>query len=161
MAVSLRESVDRIADPRNLDASVAEVFRLMLNADCGQLQGALPQEDETVSAVVGFGGLLSGACVFRAGGSTARLMAERMTGIRFETLDDTVKDAIGEICNMLAGAWKGRMPELAAHCGLSVPAVITGRDYRLHVQSPEFRFQRVYGFEGARFEVTIVCDGMV
>jgi chemotaxis protein CheX len=87
-------------------------------------------------------------------------MAERMTGIGFAALDDTVKDAVGEICNMLAGAWKGRMPELAAHCGLSVPAVITGRDYHLHVQSPEFRFQHVYKFEGARFEVTIVCDGV-
>ena len=161
MAVSLRASVDRIADPRNLDASVAEVFRMMLGADCRLSEGAVPPEDETVSAVVGFGGLLSGACVFRAGGSTARQMAERMTGTRFEALDDTVKDAIGEICNMLAGAWKGRVPELAAHCGLSVPAVITGRDYRLHVQSPEFRFQRMYGFEEARFEVTIVCDGMV
>jgi chemotaxis protein CheX len=140
--------------------SVAEVFRLMLGTECEKLHGVLPSEDETVSAVVGFGGLLSGACLFRAGSSTARLMAGRMTGVRFETLDDTVKDAIGEICNMLAGAWKGRVPELAAHCGLSVPAVITGRDYRLHMQSPEFRFQRLYGFEDARFEVTIVCDGM-
>ena len=160
MPVSLRASMSRIADPRDLDASVAEVFRLMLGVTCELVEEPLPPEDETVSAVVGFGGLLSGACVFRAGSSTARLMAERMTGICFATLDDTVKDAIGEICNMLAGAWKGRMPELAAHCGLSVPAVITGRDYRLHVQSPEFRFQHVYGFDGARFEVTIVCDGM-
>ena len=48
---------------------------------------------------------------------------------------------IGEICNMLAGTWKGKVPELAANCGLSVPAVITGRDYNLHVQAPEFQLQ--------------------
>ena len=30
MAVSLRESVERVSDPQNLDASVEEVFRLML-----------------------------------------------------------------------------------------------------------------------------------
>jgi hypothetical protein len=54
-------------------------------------------------------------------------------------VDDTVKDGIGEICNMLAGAWKGKVPDLAANCGLSVPAVITGRDYNLHVQAPEFK----------------------
>lgn len=160
MAGTLRGCVSRIADPANLDASVKEVFSTMLGAGCELVDGELEHETETVSAVVGFGGLLSGACVFRAGGSTARLIAERMTGVRYDTLDDTVKDAIGEICNMLAGAWKGRVPELAAQCGLSVPAVITGRDYRLHVNAPEFRFQRTYGFDGARFEVTIVCDGL-
>ena len=34
MAVSLRESVQRVSDPRNLDASVEEVFRLMLGIEC-------------------------------------------------------------------------------------------------------------------------------
>jgi chemotaxis protein CheX len=61
---------------------------------------------------------------------------------------------------MLAGSWKGKVPELAAHCGLSVPAVITGRNYNLHVQAPEFRLQHVYAFDGMKFEVTILCDGL-
>ena len=30
MVVSLRESVQQVSDPRNLDASVEEVFRMML-----------------------------------------------------------------------------------------------------------------------------------
>ena len=34
MTVSLRESVQRNSDPRNLDASVEEVFRLMLGVEC-------------------------------------------------------------------------------------------------------------------------------
>ena len=70
-----------------------------------------------------------------------------MTGMEFHEVDDTVKDGIGEICNMLAGAWKGKVPELAANCGLSVPAVITGRDYRLHVQAPEFQLHHAYRFD--------------
>ena len=77
-------------------------------------------------------------------------IAAHMTGMEFEAIDDTVKDGIGEICNMLAGAWKGKVPDLAANCGLSVPAVITGRDYNLHVQAPEFQLHHVYRFdEGA------------
>jgi chemotaxis protein CheX len=83
-----------------------------------------------------------------------------MSGMEFTSIDDTVKDAIGEIGNMLAGAWKGKVPDLAANCGLSVPAVITGRDYNLHVQAPEFQLHHVYRFEDACFEVTIVCDGL-
>jgi chemotaxis protein CheX len=113
-----------------------------------------------VTAVVGFGGVLSGACVFRTGGAASKKIAARMTGMEFEEIDDTVKDAIGEICNMLAGSWKGRVPLLAANCGLSIPAVITGSNYKLRVQAPEFRLDRTYGFEDATFDVTIICDGM-
>lgn len=160
MPVSLRESVGRVSDPQNLDASVEEVFRLMLGLACTREAGPALREQETVTAVVGFGGILSGACVFRSGGSVAVRIAAQMTGMDLTRIDDTVKDGIGEICNMLAGAWKGKVPELAANCGLSVPAVITGRDYNLHVQAPEFQLHHIYGFDGHAFEVTIVCDGL-
>jgi len=35
MAVSLRESVQLVSDPRNLDASVDEVFQMMLELPAG------------------------------------------------------------------------------------------------------------------------------
>lgn len=160
MALSLRESVHLVSDPENLDASVEEVFRLMLGVHCVRAAAVEEAEPESVTAVVGFGGLLSGACVFRCGALAAMKVAAHMTGMNFDEVDDTVKDGIGEICNMLAGAWKGKVPDLAANCGLSVPAVITGRDYQLHVQAPEFQLYHTYRFEDACFAVTIVCDGL-
>jgi chemotaxis protein CheX len=160
MAVSLRESVELVSDPRNLDASVEEVFQLMLGVNCRRDSGEVVREPESVTAVVGFGGLLSGACVFTSGGQAAMKIAGHMTGMEFTEIDDTVKDGIGEICNMLAGAWKGKVPALAANCGLSVPAVITGRDYNLHVQAPEFKLNHIYRFDDTSFAVTIICDGL-
>jgi len=160
MAVSLRESVQQVSDPRNLDASVEEVFRLMLGLECQHDAGPAAHDRESVTAVVGFGGLLSGACVFSLGAKAALKVAAQMTGMEFDAIDNTVKDGIGEICNMLAGAWKGKVPEMAANTGLSVPAVITGRDYNLHVQAPEFQIHHIYRFGEETFEVTIVCDGL-
>ncbi len=164
MALSLRKSVDLVSDPKNLEESVEEVFGLMLGVHCERRASvgvdAMDCELESVTAVVGFGGLLSGACVFKCGASAAMKMAAHMTGMDFHEIDDTVKDGIGELCNMLAGAWKGKVPDLAANCGLSVPAVITGRDYKLHVQAPEFQLQHIYWFEDSCFAVTIVCDGL-
>jgi len=160
MTLSLRESVHLVSDPSNLDESVHEVFQMMLGVNCVREREPVHAELEAVTAVVGFGGILSGACVFRTGSPASRQMAARMTGMEFEEVDDTVKDAVGEICNMLAGSWKGRVPQLAANCGLSVPAVITGRNYKLHVQAPEFRLHHSYRFEDASFEVTIICDGL-
>ena len=161
MALSLRDSVHLVSDPRNLDTSVEEVFHLMLGVNCRRYSGPVEAgEPESVTAVVGFGGLLSGACVFRSGSSAAMKIAAHMTGMEFEEVDDTVKDGIGEICNMVAGAWKGKVTDLAANCGLSIPAVITGRDYNLHVQAPEFKLHHTYKFDDANFEVTIICDGL-
>ena len=161
MAVSLRESVEQVSDPRNLDSSVDEVFQMMLGVNCRRESVAADtRQSASVAAVVGFGGLLSGACVFRSGQEAALEIAAHLTGMEFAEIDDTVKDAIGEICNMLAGAWKGKVPELAANCGLSVPAVITGSDYDLRVQAPEFQLHHLYRFEESSFSVTIVCDGL-
>ena len=160
MAVSLRKSVETVSDPRNLDASVEEVFHMMLGVECHRDDLPVAAEPESVTAVVGFGGLLSGACVFHSGAGAAMRIAAHMTGMEFTETDDTVKDGIGEICNMLAGVWKGKVPELAANCGLSIPAVITGRDYNLRVQAPEFKLHHAYRFEDACFDVTIVCDGL-
>jgi chemotaxis protein CheX len=160
MTLSLRENVNQVSDPKNLDSSVEEVFQMMLGINCERFDGPVLTEAESVTAVVGFGGLLSGACVFKSGCTTAKSVAAHMTGMEFDEVDDTVKDGIGEICNMLAGAWKGKVPNLSANCGLSVPAVITGRDYNLHVQAPEFQLVHCYRFENGSFEVTIVCDGL-
>ena len=94
-------------------------------------------------------------------GETAALeIAAKLTGMEFSEIDDTVKDAIGEVCNMLAGAWKGRVPDLSANCGLSIPAVITGSNYNIHVQAPEFRLHHTYRFDQTAFAVTIICDGL-
>jgi len=164
MAMTLRESVHLVSDPENLDASVEEVFRLMLGVDCKRQAVAWKLEEhsheELVTAVVGFGGALSGACFLRCSAGTAMKFVAQMTGLEFPELDDTVQDGLGEICNMLAGAWKGKVPKLNAQCSLSVPTVIAGRDYNLHVHKPEFEMSHTYSYQDDRFSVTIVCDGM-
>ena len=133
---------------------------MMLGSACSVTEELPAEEPETITAVVGFGGLLSGACVFRCGASAALSIAAKLTGMEFAEIDDTVKDAIGEVCNMLAGTWKGRIPDLSANCGLSIPAVITGSNYRMHIQAPEFRLHHIYLLEDTSFEVTIICDGL-
>lgn len=157
---SLRKAVHLVSDPKNLDESVGEVFDLMLGVHCVHRSADKLAGSEAVTAVVGFGGVLSGACVFRCGAAEAIRIASHLAGSELTELDDTVKDGIGEICNMLAGAWKGKIPDLAAHTGLSIPAVITGRDYNLRIQAPEFQLHHDYEFDETRFAVTIVCDAL-
>jgi chemotaxis protein CheX len=118
MTQTLRDSVHLVADPKNLDASVDKVFRLMLGVARERVDGPLSSADESVTAVVGFLGILSGARAFACAAEAAMKVAVHLRVVEFSELDDTVKDGISEICNLLAGTWKGRVPELAANCGL-------------------------------------------
>lgn len=160
MLLSLLESADRISDPSDLDATVEEVFAVVMGCACAPIAEAKIIEEISLMSVVGFGGILSGACVFRCGAQAALTIAGRMMNATLTELDTTVQDAIGEICNMLAGGWKGRIPELAAACSLSLPTVITGRDYRFRIHNPQFQLCRFYCFDNLQFEVLIVCEGL-
>lgn len=161
MTATLRGAIERLSDPCNLDASVEEVFGMMLGWKChhGEKAGG-DREANSLTAMVGFGGVLSGACIVRAGAKAALKIAGGLMGAESAEIDDTVQDGMGELCNMIAGSWKGRVPELASNCGLSVPAVITGSNYNLHVQAPEFQLTHIYLVQDVSFEVTIVCDGL-
>jgi chemotaxis protein CheX len=145
---------------RSMDEAVEEVFSLMMGVACTSMDEAPMDEPETISAVIGLAGSMSGTCVLRGGERTAMRMAAALTGMEIEALDDTVKDAIGEICNMVAGAWKGKIPTLASSCMLSTPTVVSGTNYQLHTQRPEFRIERHYRFDGRTFSFTVVCESM-
>jgi chemotaxis protein CheX len=145
---------------QSMNEAVEEVFSLMMGASCAPVDDCPIEELETISAVIGLAGAMSGTCVVRSGERTAMRMASALTGIEMITLDDTVKDAIGEICNMVAGAWKGKLPALASSCMLSTPTVVTGSNYQLHTQRPEFRLEHYYRFENLTFSVTLVCESM-
>ena len=121
----------------SLDEAVEEVFRLMMGVRCHPVGECPVEEREMISAVIGLAGAMSGICVLLTGETVAVRMAELLTGVASSKLNDTVKDAMGEICNMIAGAWKGRQSSLASDCMLSTPTVITGTNYQLHNQRPE------------------------
>ncbi len=78
-----------------------------------------------------------------------------MLGIEVESLDDTVYDALGEITNILAGAWKSKIESLHAACLLSVPTVVTGTHYDIHKKSTSFRLSRSYHFSDSSFTISI------
>src|SRR5579883_367662 len=160
MSTPARELLQEGAHAQDLDSAVEEVFRLMMGAACTAADAHLSDDKETITAVIGLAGAMSGACTLRCGLDTALRMAECMVGTSPAELDDMVKDAIGEVCNMIAGAWKGKHPVLASGCMLSTPAVVTGTNYRLHMQQPEFRIDRSYKFEDHAVHISIVCESI-
>jgi chemotaxis protein CheX len=115
-----------------LSQAVEEVFDIMLgDVQRPDVQADLPA-GENYTAMVGLAGSLRGMVTFCCGSQSAQLIASRMLGHDAECNEEQVCDAVGEICNMVAGNFKNKLIGLDKHCLLSVPAVITGNGYRFH-----------------------------
>jgi chemotaxis protein CheX len=145
------------AQVEHLDQTVEEVFSMMMGIACTPSDNPVVPSNE-VTAVVGLAGALSGALVINVTDAAALRIAGALMGVPAAEVDDMVKDSIGEVCNMLAGGWKGRFPQLASECMLSVPTIVTGKDYRLHIQKPCLRIERNYTFESYLLSVSILCE---
>lgn len=146
---------------QQLDQAVHEVFSTMMDIDCLPVEYNTARERETISAVIGMAGALSGSMVFHSGSQAAVSIAERLSGTTPDGIDAMVRDAIGEVCNMVAGAWKGFDPALASGCLLSTPTVVAGSSYELFSQRAPLRLERSYRFDDCLFSITLFCESCV
>jgi chemotaxis protein CheX len=114
-----------------LEMATREVFELMLGC---QLALSSPPEASTpeVTAMVGLAGQLCGVLSVRCHAKAAALMTSKMLGVELDKVGPEVSDALGEVCNMVAGNFKNKIAGLAEGCLLSPPTVVTGSDYSLH-----------------------------
>jgi chemotaxis protein CheX len=114
-----------------LETATREVFELML---ASQLAVASSPDDSNlgVTSMVGLAGQLSGVMTVRCDEKAAVLMASKMLSLPVENVGEHFSDALGEVCNMVAGNFKNKIAGLSEGCLLSPPSVITGSDYNLH-----------------------------
>ncbi len=131
-----------------LEMATREVFELMLS--CQLILPATAEETvPEITGMVGLAGQLCGVLSVRCGTKAAALMASKMLGVAVDKVGPEVADALGEICNMVAGNFKNKIAGLAEGCMLSPPTVISGSDYDLHSQA-----------DSAPIEVRLLFEGM-
>jgi chemotaxis protein CheX len=157
------EGIFSVRNQELIDETVTEVFGMMLGfgmrlvPPSTTLPSTSDQSERT--AIVGFSGCMRGSCGIRVTALAARAIASAMLGgIAFDEEDGSIDDAVGELCNMLAGGWKNRVRELSSNCLLSTPAVISGSDYRVHIRTASTTVSRTYTFESYTLQMTLVCD---
>ena len=112
-----------------LTATVS-VFNKMLRCPLTRGQpflkgGAQPQYD--ISGIIGLSGTAKGTVVLSLCREAALMAAEAMLGERPQAIDADVRDAVGELTNMIAGSAKAQLDHLAL--SVSLPSVITGKGH--------------------------------
>ena len=110
-------------------------------------------QDATVTSVVHIDGAWQGAVVLRC----PMALAAAVTGAMFKAdvapEADDIRDALGELANMVAGNVKALLPE---PCGISLPAVAFGLDYQLQVVGTVPIARAVFSSGGHPLVVTLL-----
>ena len=137
-----------------LELASKEVFDTMLASPLTVTPEPASDDGLDITAMVGLAGMLCGVLTIRCNTTAGTAMASKMLGISLEEAASQICDAMGEICNMVAGNFKNKISGLGDGCMLSVPTVITGADYSLHPMLNE-NIRSVFLFEGEPVVLTL------
>jgi chemotaxis protein CheX len=130
----------RAAWPAILRDTVIEVFATMVGValtppDSDQLP-ILAQ----VTGMVGIAGPVCATFSLRCSARSATLIASQMLGVSEDEAAPQKCDAVGEICNIVAGYFKAKIG-LGDKCMLSVPTVLAGNDYQVRTRAQDVRME--------------------
>jgi chemotaxis protein CheX len=139
-----------------LECAALEVFETMAGARLTPHPTPVDEPRGEQTAMVGLAGALCGMTTVRCSSRTAQKFASLMLGGDEDPDPSTVRDAMGELCNMVAGNFKAKISTLADRCMLSVPTVITGGDYIMQTIEPNDGFQLALSYEGNPIWVSLV-----
>lgn len=143
----------KVVPPRNtwraaLLETAIEVFSIMVGVTVTSPKDALPVQAQ-VTGVVGIAGTIRAIFTLQCSSASAVKIASQMLGVSPGDPDGekAACDAVGEVCNIVAGYFKARVG-LGDACQLSVPTIIVGQDYQFHSSRAYERLKFPLLFEG-------------
>lgn len=86
-----------------------------------------------LSAVIGVTGRAAGTVVLSLATPTAFAILDRLVGIQTTEITAEVRDAVGELTNMIAGSAKAQLSAL--ELSISIPNIVSGKDHQIHFPS--------------------------
>lgn len=115
-----------------------------------------------LNAVISFNGMKSGAFVLHMSEPLSAVLASTMLGVGCPVGSVDAKDAIGELLNMITGAIKNHYQSQRDPFKISVPTIVSGTDFSIHVKVDSedeivsLGFQHVGGDERVGLKLMLV-----
>jgi chemotaxis protein CheX len=115
----------------HLDKDVREIFSTMVGVELPQSQTTVTvtKFQDCVTAMIGFAGSYHGMISINTPQTVALVFASQMLGMEITECDDDVRDALGEIANMIGGSFKHHFIKDGHEVRLSTPSVMSGNEY--------------------------------
>jgi CheY-specific phosphatase CheX len=109
-------------------SAAQDTFKSYLNMDifAGKVERKVQPLDSDVVGIVGVAGDRVGYIIFAAGKETAQLVCRELLATE-EPDEESIRDAIGELTNNIAGAFKTKYHEQYGSVALGLPLVVSGK----------------------------------
>jgi chemotaxis protein CheX len=133
---------------------VESVFQTMIDLEVAVSDAPWTPSPDVITAAVHFAGEWRGAVLVECDARLACHFANRLMGIDLPAaIDDDVRDAMGELANMVAGNLKSVLPR---GVGLSMPSVVEGSDYTLRVCGAKAVERLTFSSPLGAFRITLI-----
>jgi hypothetical protein len=119
-----------------LELAVEEVFEIMLGCRVKPVAPTEHTPNGEFTAMVGLAGALCGILTICCDAKTAALIARNMLGDTAKSAEE-VGDALGEICNMIAGNFESGSAQMKTTSEAAfdrIAGLLRQRDYRLRIE---------------------------
>lgn len=138
-----------------IDDIVADVFHMLMQQSC-DVVGDAAATGIDISAKVLLSGSIEAQCLVEFPSATAKKLTDAFLGSEDKWEDAMIEDAVGELCNMIAGGWKIKLGATASASGLSVPAISRSRGSdRNTLNRCSLGMRRTYAFDNSPFTVSL------
>lgn len=143
--------------PSEVAQIVESVFAAMLSMEVSQCGTPWFPGDDRLTSALHLAGDWNGAVLLECDRRQACRFAGRFLSIEPpETVDDVVRDVLGELANMIGGNMKcGMTPGVR----LSMPTVLDGSDYDLRVCGSQVQERLAFQCDDSQFWVTVLSEG--
>lgn len=136
-----------------------DVFSTMLMVELESEDVILNKRGEiqsNLTSMIGLGGGIRGVLAIHCPAAVAKAITSSFLGMEVEELDDDVKDAIGEIANMVAGNLKVAYATIAVNIELAIPTSIVGESFNVCGAAKAQRITVPLKMAGERFWIELM-----
>jgi len=128
--------------------STQEIFSSMIMLDVTPGEPFIRSHNmlkNSISGLIGLAGTTKGMLAIHLPNAAALAVTTAFLGMEVEEIDEDVRDAVGELANMLAGSVKSALDPKGSDIKLSMPSAVYGEEYSVdclaHAQSITVPFQ--------------------
>lgn len=95
------------------------------------LKGKTPLSQGDITGIVGLTGVLNGSLAVSFSDTAILQVMSNMFGEACKEINDEVRDAVGEISNMISGDARRALAEQGHHLQAAIPTVIEGKNHKI------------------------------
>lgn len=143
---------------QNIIESTQEIFSSMIMIEVTPGEPFSRKDEalrDSISGIIGLAGETKGMLAIHLSNDAALAVTTAFLGMEVEEIDEDVRDAVGELANMLGGSLKSVLDPSGSSIQLSMPSAVHGEEYSVDCLANARTITVPFNFDGHSFMVEL------